>query len=536
MARLTYVIGHKSPDTDSIVSAIAYATYKKAKGIDVIPARIGPVAADTEYLLERFGIDEPQRIFSAKCTISEIAYDKPTTALPSCTIRDALNKIIKTETKTLYVVNKNKQLAGVLTLSGLNNLWMTDEVYLSEILKTATFDNIVKTLDAEIISQSGELNINGLVNLAPVRASDIEMGDVVVTSNPDKIRQAIKAKAGIIIIQNHKSIPDELLDEINKTKCNIIRTDFSAINISKLIYLTPTIDHVMLPANKVLSVLNTETVEDCLLKIAKTRFRSYPIIDENNYLIGSLSRYHLTDYERKQFILVDHNEKKQTIDDIEYADVIEIVDHHRFGGFTSDTPVSINCKVVGATASIIAHKFIDEKIKLDKNMAGLLLGAILSDTLNLNSPTTTNFDREAVDVLKKKTRINPDKLYEQIVSHGESLLNRKTTDIIRDDYKEYKINGLKIGVAQATCKNEKEYIAVKDTLINTMKESGKITGLDLMLCMLTDPTGKGSYLLATGSREELVTIMYPDKKKNNFINGLISRKKQLLPEVIKALS
>ncbi|MBR2577927.1 MAG: putative manganese-dependent inorganic diphosphatase [Erysipelotrichaceae bacterium] len=536
MTKPVYVTGHRNPDTDSIVSAIAYSEYKKAKGIAAVAGRIGPVSADTEYLLERFGFEDPEHLYSAKSTIAEIDYDKAVLIDPSFTIKEALTEIIDTDTRTLFVCDGGAKLLGLLSLSNLNNLWTADERYLSKLLKTATLSNIIKILKGKLLVKAEKFTLNGRVELSPNDEEVINRNDIIITSSRRRFKQALKAHAGLIIIIGHYDEFDDLLEEALREDINVMSTRLSAMKVSKLIYQTPTVDKIMIDAKDIVKVAVNETVDAALNKVSKSRYRSYPIIDENGVVIGALSRYHLLNYKKKQFILVDHNEVKQSIEDVESAEVIEIVDHHRYGGFITSSPIVITTMVVGATATIIANRYFEDKMKLSANMAGLLLGAILSDTMNFMSPTTTELDIQTAKKLEKLSGVNSDELYGEIIRHGESLSSRKSIDILYDDYKNYDINGIKVGISQAACKDEEEYKAVKEQLTAAMEEACKSRGLDIMMCMLTDPTGSGSYLLSCGDRQEVIYEMYPGRRDDEFVKKLMSRKKQLLPELIRALS
>ncbi|MBR3228142.1 MAG: putative manganese-dependent inorganic diphosphatase [Erysipelotrichaceae bacterium] len=536
MANPIYVTGHKNPDTDAIVSAIAYSEYKKAKGLDVIAGRIGPVNNETEYLLERFGFDDPVHLYSGKCNIRDIEYDAAALISPEYTIKEALSKIILTNTRTLFVCDRDRKLLGVLSLSNLNNLWTADERYLSKLLKTAALNNIVKILKAKILNKADTFKVSGKVELAPVDEDMTHEGDIVITSDLKRFREAVRAKAGLIIVIGNTDKFDKQMAEAQKEGINVISTPYDALKVSKLIYQTPTVDQVMIDEKNVIKVSGNETVEMALSKVSKSRYRSYPIIDEDGAVIGALSRYHLLNYQKKRFILVDHNEFKQSIDDIEAAEVIEIVDHHRLGGFEATNPITITTMVVGATATIIANKFFEDEIYLNGDLAAIMLGAILSDTMNFNSPTTTDLDRETAVRLEMVSGLKSDELYKEIIKHAESLQNRRSIDILYDDYKSFDIFGNKVGISQATCKDAGEFAAVKDLLIAAMDEALKTRGLDLIICMLTDPSGSGSYLLARGERKDIINEMYPNHREDGFVNNLMSRKKQLLPAVIKALS
>ena len=531
-----YITGHKNPDTDAIVSSIAYAEYKKLHGFNAIAGRVGPVRSDTEYLLERFHFEDPLHMYTAKCTIREIEYDKAVIVSKDITIREALNKLIKTASKTVFVTDKKRHLEGIVSLSNLNELWTANDKYLSKVLKTVTFENIIKTLRAEVLNEADRFEVSGEVEIAPTLDSEVHKGDIVITASERVFKQALKEQAGLIIIIGHFDTFEKCKDMMKKANVNVVKTNLSALKISKLIYQAPSIECVMVKGDGVVTVNNNETVDSCLNKISKSRFRSYPILDENKAVVGSISRYHLNNYKKKQLILVDHNEKKQSIEDIDFGEVIEVVDHHRLGDLTTNNPITITTQVVGATATIIANKFLDEDLEIDEKLAGLLLGAILSDTMNFTSPTTTEIDVRTAKILEDISGEEANELYEEMAKHGDSLLNRRSIDVLYEDYKEFVINGFKVGISQATCKDSDEFYAVKDSIKTALEDNCKTATLDLMICMMTDIYGAGSYVLAAGNKHDIVYELYNDYEENKLVSKLVSRKKQMLPSIIEALS
>ena len=536
MNKPIYIIGHKNPDTDAIVSSIAYAEYKKLHGFNAIAGRVGPVRSDTEYLLERFHFEDPLHLYTAKCIIREIEYDKAVNVSKDITIREALNKLIKTASKTVFVTDNKRHLEGVVSLSNLNELWTANDRYLSKVLKTVTLENIIKTLKGEILYKADHFEASGEVEIAPTLDSEVHKGDIVITSSERVFEQALKEQAGLIIIIGHFDTFEKRKDSMKKANVNVIKTNLSALKISKLIYQSPSIECVMVKGDQIVTVNSNETVDACLNKISKSRYRSYPILDENKAVIGSISRYHLNNYKKKQLILVDHNETKQSIEDIEFGDVIEIVDHHRLGDLVTNNPITITTQVVGATATIIANKFLDEDLEIDEKLAGLLLGAILSDTMNFTSPTTTELDIRTAKILEDISGEKSDELYEEVAKHSDSLLNRRSIDVLYEDYKEFVINGFKVGISQATCKNSEEYFAVKDSIKSALEDNCKTASLDLMICMMTDVYGAGSYVLAAGNKHDTVHQLYSDYDEDKMVSKLVSRKKQMLPSIIEALS
>ena len=528
-----YVVGHKNPDTDSIVSAIAYAEYKKQQGINAVAARLGSISSETEYLLERFKFEDPMMLFTAKSTLREIDIDKAAVASKDMTMKEALDKVVKLSNRGLIVVDNKKHLEGIVTLDDLTYMWTKSDEELQSIIKTIEIDNIVKTLQGQLVLR-GSRKLSGKMHMFPSLKSNVEDDSIVLLRNEDdKMQYCLELGARMLVICTSSPISRKILSMARDGDATIITTELTPLSITRLIYQTPTIEHIMIKKEQIDYFNINDTVDEASKKIAKSRHRSYPVLDSEDKVVGAISRYHLFNYQRKQLILVDHNERKQAIDDLDQGVVLEIVDHHRYGGLKTDNPINITTMPVGATATIIANMYIDNNVKLKKNMAGLLLGAIVSDTMNFKSPTTTDMDRQVAKKLQKIAGVNPNDLSKGMIEHSESLLNKRYIEIVYNDFKEFNIDGNKVGLAQAVCKNKEEYLAIKDALQKYLDDACKSGGYDLMVTMLTIANGSGSYLIASGDRKNIVSSTF--KMNNNFVDGLVSRKKQLLPGIISAL-
>ncbi len=529
-----YVVGHKNPDTDAIVSAIAYAEYKKLFGVNAVASRVGSVSAETEYLLERFGFDDPERLYTAKSILKEIEMDKASLAYKEMTMKEALDKVIKLKNRGLTVVNKKKHLEGIVTLDDLTYMWTKTDEELASIIKTIEIDDIVKTLNGTLVLR-GTHKLSGKMHMFPSLKSNVEDDSIVLLRNEDdKLQYCLELGATMLVVCTSSPISRQILSMARDAEATIVTTELTPLFITRLIYQTPTIEHIMIPTEKIDYFNINDTVDEASKKITKSRHRSYPVLDNEGKVVGAISRYHLFNYQRKQFILVDHNEKKQAIDDIDEGIVNEIVDHHRFGGFESDNPITITTMPVGATATIIANKFFDDGKKLNKNLAGILLGAIVSDTMNFKSPTTTSLDIETAQKLEKICGVTAGELSKGMIEHSESLLNKRHIEIVYNDFKEFNIEGNKVGLSQAVCRSKEEYDALKNDLGRYMEDSCKSGGYDLMAIMLTNPNGSGSYVLSAGARRRVVREVF-NINKDGFVEGLVSRKKQLLPNLINAL-
>ena len=292
--RPIYVTGHKNPDTDSIVSSIAYAEYKRQKtGLTYIASRIGPVNSDTEWLLERFNFEDPLHIFTAKSTIREIDFDKGKIVSKDLTIKEAIDEIKDLDTKTLFIAENDRKLLGMVTTSGITGLWIVDERRFAKILRTATLKNIKRILKAKTESDSKEFKLNGYIALSPAEGQKYDEGTIVITSGQTKILKAIECKAGLVIAVNGVAITEEMKEKAKIKDVPIISTSLPAYKVSKFICLTPTIESIMKPADELVCIKDSMTTDEATSLIVNTRYRSYPIIDGHGLLIGALSRYHL---------------------------------------------------------------------------------------------------------------------------------------------------------------------------------------------------------------------------------------------------
>lgn len=531
-----YIIGHKNPDTDSIVSSIAYAEYKKQLGFNAVAARIGSTNSETEYLLERFSFEDPIRLYTARSLLKEIDIDKANLISKETTMKEALDFVLKTKNRTLIVVDKKNHLEGVVSLDDLTYMWTLSDKKSTSILKTIKLKNVIKILKGKAINKGNE-ELSGNVHIFPSFKSKITKNSIVLLRNEKElIDYCIENGAKLIIVVTSSSICSKNINTAKKNNASIITTELSPLNVTRLIYQIPTVKNVMSHREEVDYFKDDDNVFEVSNIIAKSRHRSYPVVDDEDRVVGAVSRYHLFNYEKKKFILVDHNEYKQTIDEIEDGEIVEIVDHHRFGGLETDNPINIITMNVGATSTIIANMFIENNVKLTKQLAGLLLGAIISDTMNFKSPTTTKIDIEISKKLEKISGVKIKQLSSCMIEHAESLLSKRLIEIVFNDFKEFNLNGMKIGLSQSPCKSFDEFNKLKDSLSQYLDDSCKTSSYDAIAIMLTNPNGSGSYLLTGGNKAYIVENIYKEKIKDNFVKGLVSRKKQLLPSIIKEIN
>ncbi len=529
-----YVIGHKNPDTDSIVSAIAYAHLKNELGIKAIAGRLGGVSSETEYLLKRFGFDEPLNIFTAKSIIKEIDIDDAYLISPESTIKEALDLIALGNNRSIFIANKDKTLEGVIATDDFTKIFTSCDDDLMKMLKVAEFDDIVKVLEAEVIHREDHLLSDGIVDFFPTFATKIHPHSIVVTNNSPEIqRYCLNEKIALLVIVGESWIDDVTLKKAKEMHVSVIATRLSPLSVSRLIYQVAKITKIMTPKEKVISFSTRDTVDEAGYKMTKSRYHAYPVLNHHGQIVGSIGRYHVLNSKKKQFILVDHNELGQSLSDLDPSEIIEIVDHHRFGGLETNNPVMITTMVVGATATIVAYKYFENEVKIDQNMAGLLLGGIIADTLNFKSPTTTNIDIEMAKRLEKMAKVSMEEISKGLINASESILNKRNIEIVYNDFKEFEIHNLRIGLAQTQIKNKDEFYKVKDKMSNYLDEVCAMQKYDLLGVMFTMQSGSGSYFLEAGEHKGVIAKAFSEiMKEDNYAPEVVSRKKQVLPAII----
>ena len=289
MKKPIYVTGHKNPDTDSIVSAIAYSEYKKKQGIDAVPVRLGSTNSETEFLLEKFGFEDPMRMYTARSLLKEIGLDKMTLVSKDITMKKALEMILKTKNKVLMVADKQKRLEGVIALDDLTYMWTKQDAELDNIIKQIKIDDILDTLEGELVLK-GNRGLSGKMHIFPSLRSNVEDDSIVLTRNEDdKIQYCIDLGASLVIVVTSSPISKTVIDFAKQADVTIISTSLSPLSVTRLIYQTPSIEHVMAIKEKVVYFDDDETVQDAIKKITKTRHRSYPVLDDKGKILGGLS-------------------------------------------------------------------------------------------------------------------------------------------------------------------------------------------------------------------------------------------------------
>lgn len=539
-----FVIGHKNPDTDSICSAIAYAELKRQMtGKNYIAMRAGNINPETGFVLERFAVPAPTFIEDVRIQVKDIEFRKVAGVSGSISLKEAWASMRENSDVTLPIVNRKNQLEGLITIGDIAMSYM--DVYDSNIIATAktSYQNIVKTLEGEIISgDTDALYTEGKVLISAanpdIMENYIEDGDLVILGNRYESQlSAIEMNAKCIIVCDGAPVQKSIIKRAEENNCTIISTEYDTFTVARLMNQSMPIRFFM--SKKDLITFTTEDYIDDIRNImAQKRHRHFPILDNEGYYVGMMSRRNLLDAKKKKVILVDHNEKSQAVEGIEDAEILEIIDHHRIGSLETISPVYFRNQPLGCTATIIYQMYLENGFEVQPSIAGLLCSAILSDTLVYKSPTCTELDRQSAEALAKIANIDVTKYSREMFSAGSNLSSKTPEEIFYQDFKRFNYGDLTFGVGQINIMDQNEVENIKAKLIPYMEKAIQDHGVDMLFFMLTDILESSSELLYQGhGAKELVIDAFKleDAEEKLYLQGVVSRKKQLIPSLMKTL-
>ncbi len=535
---LTYIFGHKNPDSDTICSSLAYAYLKKSSGLDAVAVKLGELNSETKFILQYFKTAEPPTLGTIRTQISDLPIDAAVCVSASISIRAAWTCMKRHSQKSLAVVDENGVLTGMATLSDITRNYMDvgDDALLSK--SRTPYSNIIETLEAKV--ETGDTQsrfVTGRVVVAAQRYTQIKnyvaSGDIVIANIDKNIHEAIYSGADLIICTCGLSPESEDIEIARRNNCVVISTEFDTFSASMLIRQSIPLGYVMTKDN-IITVSIDELKDDVKERMLKTRFRSYPVIDARNKVIGMISRYHLLSKARKQVILVDHNEKSQTAAGIEDAEIIEIIDHHRLGDIQTSNPILMKNEPLGSTATIIASLYKDSCVDIPPMIAGTLLSAIISDTLNFQSPTCTSQDIETAYSLASIADVDIDDLALKIINAGSDLHSKTPDEIIESDLKEYTVGKYRIGIAQVYAVDTENISSLLPAILERMDYINGKNGFSFLLLLVTDLKRAGSQAIVTGERKDIFFKAFSLEQAGDtiFLPGVLSRKKQVFPKIM----
>ena len=537
-----YVTGHKNPHADSVAAAIAYAEYKKAQGYDAIPCVLGKINKESQYLLDRFGFDKPTLLETAQVRLDEVDLADPYAITPETTIFETVGLMKKEDREGFAVVDEDDTVIGWVSKSDLANIALNDTKNSHSMLKDTPTEYIAKTINGKIhYDDDDQRHLNGKVSILTMtnkeNLEDYEVTDRIVITGGNKKAQKILIEkgAGMLIIIWETSVDDSVLKLAKEHHCTIITSGYGAMNTSRFLYFAPPVRMMM--TLKPMKFYGHELAEDAGRKMARTQFRAFPVVDDDNHLVGYAMRSHILNYNDKQLILVDHNEFSQSVKGIEKARVLEVIDHHRVTDFSTSRPVSFRNEIVGSTCTIIATIFRENQVPIEENLAGLMLGGLLSDTMNLQTPTTTDKDRHTANILAALAGLDLDQFSEELFSltedEGGSLEELMSRDIVFED-----VMGVRLMLTKVNVPQVEPYRDRAEDIQQALDLLTKNKNADIGILSITSALENSSILFASGEKGSWLFEAYPDKEGelHSVQEGLVSRKMQMLPKLSKVIS
>ena len=545
MSDLVYVSGHRNPDTDSICSAIAYSYLLNATNkYNAVPVRLGEINRETEYVLKRFGVEHPVLLKTVKQKVEDLNYDKVTVFSKDLTLKTAWFLLKQQNLKSAPILDEHGQLLGFLSTSNIIEGYM--DQWDSEVLKKAKtpVENVIDTLEANVIYLNESLKVvEGDIHIAAMSGSEakkrIHENDVVIVGGDrsDDLEELISVKPSLIVLTGSLTADENVVKKCEEQGISIISTPFNTYQTSQQIVQAIPVEYVMIKGD--IKTFSTDDTLDYMKEVmSETRYRGYPVIDLNNRCVGSISRFALLKGLRKKVILVDHNERGQSIPGIEEADILEIVDHHRVADIQTVGPLLFRGEPLGSTATIVTKMFDELDVEMPSHIAGLLLGAVVSDTLLFKSPTCTPVDTKIAKKLAEIAGVDIQEFAMEMFKAGTSLVGKTVDEIFNQDFKKFSFDNLQVGVAQVNSMDIEGFLPYKKDMLDYMNKFAEDNNLEFTLLLLTDIINANSEIFVGGPRPELVEKAFNVQltECQGTLAGVISRKKQVVPAITAVMS
>ena len=543
-AHKVVVIGHRNPDTDSICSAIAYAELKNRTSTLVCePRRAGKMNQETEFVLKKFGVTPPRMCTDVNPKIRDVDYREMPGIPGSTSLRRAWKIMRDQQIDTLSITSADNELEGIITVKDLAtaNMDVFDTAVLAK--SRTSYKNILETLNgtmvvgnADAVCTTGHIKIGTAT--PELLESSVEKGDIVILSNRYESQLcAIEKEASLIIICNGAKVGRTIQRIADETGVAIMTTPVDTYAAGKLISQCAPISYYMTRDN-ILKFTLVTPVADVLRVMAKVRHRYFPILDEDGKYCGMVSRRNVIALRKRRIILVDHNEATQAVEGFDQAEILEIIDHHRIGSLETSGPVYFRNQPVGCTATIITQMYDENGVDIPPQIAGLLLAAILSDTLAFRSPTCTPVDENAAKRLAKIAGVDIEEFSTEMFEAGEKLDGKTPEEVFLQDFKVFMCGDIRFGVAQGSYMTRKNLQAAQALLQPYLEEARNKQNVEDLYMLLTDVPKEESVVICTGRyAAEVLSNGFesqPAADGSWTLPGVVSRKKQFIPAMMSA--
>ena len=533
----TMIFGHKKPDTDSVMSAIGLSYLKNALGENTEARVIGDLNKETRYALTAFGLKEPRYLNDVKLQLKDIHYHKGFLIHEDDSIYDGYQAMLREELTGIPVVTKEGIFCGLVTLKNLSHMLINENI---EDLYTS-YDNILRVLKGEEIVRAND-EIVGKILVAAYRSttflSNVELtpDDILIVGDRHSvIEYAVESSVKMIILSGDSYMKEEHIQIAKEHGVNIIRTPYDTYRVSRLLSLANYIK-TMIEIYNPTKFLETDFVSDVIDINNKLKHTNYPVVDKHNKCLGLLKITDLSEKTPKKVILVDHNEKLQSVEGLEEAEILEIFDHHNLGSITTNNPINFRNMNVGSTCTIVYSMFRERGVEIPRDIAGALLSGILSDTLILKSPTATQRDRDAVENLAFIADVDYEQYGMDLFKSGTSLSGMSKEDVLYNDFKLYTANDKSFGVGQFFTMNFDDIRKEIDQYVDELDQVAEQNHYQLVALYVTDIIKNGSYVLFNRKGANIMNLAYQDNvPEGYFVEGCVSRKKHVVPILMEII-
>jgi len=539
-----YIVGHKNPDTDSICSAIAYADIKnRTCNGEYEPRRAGQISEETEFVLSYFDICAPRYLQDVGTQVKEMDIHYTEEARKSISIKKAYKLMSESGVVTLPITSEEGYLEGLITIGDIAMSYMDDSDSMAIVAAKTQYENIAETLNGEVIVGDLKAYVEaGKVIIGAANPDKMEKyinkGDMVVVGNRSEDHLcALEQEASCLIVGLNAKVSPMMQKIAKENNCVIISTPYDTLMIAKFINQSIPVEHLMKTKNLITFRMDDLT-EDIREIMGKHRHRDFPVLDKKGKYVGTVSRRNLLNIRKKQIILVDHNEKSQAVDNIQEAKILEIIDHHRLGSLETFHPVMFRNQPVGCTATIMYQIYNEQNLEIAPNIAGILCAAIISDTLMFRSPTCTKDDVMAAKTLSTIAGIDIEEFGEEMFKEGSNLSSKEPEEIFYQDFKKFIADEVSFGVGQINVMSLEALEDIKRKLLPNIERECDKNDIQIIFFMLTNIREESTELLIAGEgAEQLIEEAFEVEKQGDtfVLPGIVSRKKQLIPALMKAL-
>ncbi|WP_459129824.1 putative manganese-dependent inorganic diphosphatase [Guggenheimella bovis] len=535
---MTLIFGHKNPDTDSIVSATALSYLKNVIGEKTKACRLGAVNKETEFIFKRFQVELPEYIEDVKSRVMDVDYSKAPARHPKDSIFEVFQFMLENKLRTAAITDEENTLVGVVTMEDMAMSMIQGDIY---TLNT-NLQNLEKVLNARTITKASE-HFSGSLNVASYYSTNEKL--LSVMNNPrnvllvgdrlDVIEKAIEGSMQLLLLTGNAKISDTLIERAKEKHVTILSCDMDTYTAAKRVSQANFVESIM-TTKDIKSFVETAYLDVAIEEIRRTNFSGYPIVDKDYKYLGLISRKHILFTKGKNVILVDHNESEQTAEGIEQATILEIYDHHKIGDISTKAPIIFKNYPWGSTSTIIYTLYKEKNVPIPKDMAGLLFSGIISDTLNLTSPTATFVDELALVDLAAITGLDRKQYALELFKAGTLIGDSTIEELFHKDYKIFEVSGKKLGIGQIYTLDIESLKEKKDEIKSFLCSLNEESKQFLTMLVVTDIYAKGSYVFYVSKNERVVERTFGlEMDQGVFVPGVVSRKKQIVPQMMNAI-